>query len=246
MIPFVIIMLVCGSVYLALLARNSLKTYDYIGKTAEMQNIISISGEGKVTAVANIGKVQIGLTTDGATVAKAQEENTAKMNEIIKGVKAQGVADKDVKTAYYYINPKYDWSKNTTGVIVGYTVSQAIDVKIRNTEKVSEILKVAAEKGSNNIGSLSFEIDEPEKLQAEARIKAIENAKEKADALANQLGVKLGRIISFSENTGSSYPPSYYDYGMGGTGAAAEKAAPSIQTGENEINMTVSISYEIL
>jgi len=246
MIVFVIIALVCGALYLALLARNANKSFDYIGKSAEMQNVINISGEGKVTAVADIAKVQIGLTTDSATVAKAQEENTKKMNEIIKAVKAAGVADKDVKTAYYYINPKYDWTKGS-GVIVGFTVSQAIDIKIRNTEKISDILKVAADKGANNIGSLTFEIDEPEKLKVEARIKAIDNAKEKADALATQLGVKLGRVISFSESGGSPNPSPYYDYGMtGGRGGGAAESAPSIQTGENEVIMNVSIAYEIL
>lgn len=246
MIVFVIIMLVCGALYLALLARNANKSFDYIGKTAAMQNIISISGEGKVTAVADIAKVQVGLTTDAVTVAKAQEENTNKMNSIIAAVKAAGIAEKDIKTSYYYINPKYDWTKSSTGVIVGYTVSQGIDLKIRDTAKISDILKVAADKGANNIGSLSFDIDEPEQLRDEARIKAIDNAKVKADALASQLGVKLGRIISFSESGGSPGPQPYYDYGMGGTGAVAEKSAPTIQTGENEIIMNVSISYEIL
>ncbi|MBU1132617.1 SIMPL domain-containing protein [Patescibacteria group bacterium] len=239
-----VIMLLCLSLFLLMQSRNIMKAYDYIGKPAEIQNTISISGEGKVTAIPDVGKIEIGVRTEKTTVAESQKENSLKMNDILKAIKAQKVEDKDIKTSYYYVDPKYDWSDGRSN-IVGYTVSQAVSVKIRETDKVSEILKLATENGANIVGSLSFEIDDMVQLKEEARAKAIEDAQVKAEKLAKSLNVKLGRVISFYE----SEAPQQYDYaktayGLGG--GAAESVAPAIEKGENEINIQVSISYEIL
>jgi len=244
-VVFFAIMLVCLSIFLILESRNAAKKYNYIGKTSESQNIINVAGTGKVSAIPDIGNVEVGVRSENKTVAQAQKDNTAKMNEILKAIKSQGVADKDIKTAYYNIEPKYDWSDGKS-TIVGYTVSQAVTVKIRDTQKTSEVLRVATEKGANNIGSLNFQIDDPEGLKAQARELAIKNAKEKAEALAKQLGVKLGRVISYSE---SQYDYPVYDnykYATGLGGAPEATSSPSIQTGESEINVNVNINYEIL
>jgi hypothetical protein len=243
---FFVIMLICLSLFLVFESRNAVKKYNYIGKNLETPDIISINGSGKVTAIPNVGSVEIGVRSESKVVATAQKENTTKMNEILKAIKALGVEDKDIKTAYYNIDPKYDWSDGKS-VVSGYTVSQAVVVKIRATEKTSDVLRVATEKGANNIGSLSFEIDEPEALRAEARVLAIEKAKEKAEVLAKQLGVKLGKVVSFSESQGG-YPfyqnYKYSDMGLGGV--AESLPAPTIQQGETEINVDVTINYEIL
>ncbi len=243
---FFSIVLVCLSLFLAFEARNAVKKYNYIGKSSETQNIISVNGEGKVSAIPNIGRVEIGVRSESKVVATAQKENTTKMNEILKAIKALGIAEKDIKTSYYNIDPKYDWTDGKS-VISGYVVSQAVYVKIRETEKTSEVLRVATEKGANNIGSLSFEIDEMEGLRGQARELAIQNAKEKAETLAKQLGVKLGRVVSFSEMQGGYPVYSNYKYADLGMGGVAESApAPTIQQGESEITVDVTINYEIL
>lgn len=241
---FVLIVLVCLSALLIAKTMSEVKQYDYIGKTADLQNTISVSGEGKVTAAPDVAQVSIGLTTDKATVAEAQKENSTKMNEIVAALKTLGIADKDMQTSDYNIYPKYEWRQSGTSVLVGYTVTQNLAVKIRDTKKISNVLQVAGEKGANQIGSLSFIIDQPDALKDDARAKAIDNAQLKAKALAKQLGVRLGRIVSFNE---SSQVPSVYklDYatGMGGGGAAP---APTIQSGENVIDVQVNLVYEIL
>ncbi|MFH0779593.1 MAG: SIMPL domain-containing protein [Parcubacteria group bacterium] len=243
---FIAIVVVCLSVFLAAETRTALKEYNYVGKASSIPYTISISGEGKVTAAPNIATVAVGFSNDKATVAEAQKENTTKMNDIIASIKTLGVEEKDIKTSNYNIYPKYEWLNNKN-ILTGYTVSQSVDVKIRDTKKISDILKIAGEKGANQIGSLNFEIDDKVALQAEARQKAIDDAKTKAQALAKQLGVKFSKIVSFSE---SNYQPVMYksayaaDFGMGGGGESAP--APSIQSGENEIKANVTITYEIL
>ena len=240
---FALIVFVCLAVFLIGEARNAFKKYDYIGKSAETPNTISVSGEGLVTATPDIAKVDIGTSTDAQTVAEAQVKNSATMNKIIDSIKKIGVDEKDIKTKNYNIYPRYDWQNGKNNVI-GYTVTQSLGLKIRDTKKTSDILKVAGESGANQIGSLTFEIDEPEVLKADARTKAIKNAKEKAEALVDSLGVKLGRVISFSESSGNGII--YESYGLSKSMDSVAAPAPEIQTGENEIRSNVTVLYEIL
>lgn len=224
--------------------NNKIKEGRYIGQDREYKNTISVSGEGKTSAKPDIGQVELSVVTESSSAATAQKDNVAKMNNIIKGMKDFGIKDEDLKTSNYSINPKYNY-RDGKSYIIGYEVTQSLEVKIRDLDKTSTILQKASELGSNQVGSLVFTFDDPEKVRAEARTKAIDNAKQKAQELANSLGVSLGKITSFSEGS-SGYPsPVYYAenksaYGMGGGGAA-----PDIQTGENEITSTVTISYEI-
>ena len=126
----------------------------------------------------------------------------------------------------------------------GYLVSQNLDVKVRNMDNVSKIIEAAGAIGLNQVGNLAFAIDDPEKLREQARAKALEQAKQKAETLANVVGVKLGKIISFSESSNSSQPMPYYAekaLGIGGGGAV-----PSVEAGSNEIMIIATVEYEIL
>ena len=120
-----------------------------------------------------------------------------------------------------------------------------MDVKIRDLEKVGTIIEKAGSLGANQVGGLNFTIDEPEELRQQARIKALENAKTKAESLAQVAGVNVGRLVSFSEN---SYIPGpiYLDYakseamGLGGGGA------PAVEPGSQDIVINVTVTYEVL
>lgn len=242
---FVIITLVCLSLFFLGAFRNSLKEFDYIGKSAETPNTIAVTGEGSVNAVPDIAKIEVGLNTEAKTVAAAQKENTEKMNAVIAAIKGLGIEAKDLQTQNYNIYPKYEWTDGKSK-IVGYTVNQSLKVKVRDNGKVSEVLKVSADNGANQIGNLNFEIDDPDKLTGEAREKAIEDAEQKAETLAKSLGVKLGKVVSFSEaNAGRVDYPKYMS-AADGFGVGGGTPAPEIQAGENEIKVEATIVYEIL
>ena len=230
-------------VYVYTLTRNNLKQYHYIGKAATQQNTITISGEGKVTAAPNIATTEIGLVTEKKDVSSAQKENTEKMNKLIAAVKSTGLEDKDIQTTQYQIYPKYDYSAGKSNII-GYTVSQSVTVKIRDLSKISTVLAKAGEAGANQVSSPTFTIDEPESLRAQAREKALKNAREKAETLAKMLGVKILKVASFSEYNQSQPLPLYARsaeaFDMGG-GAPA----PDIQTGTMDVNVGVNVVYEI-
>ncbi|MFA6533964.1 MAG: SIMPL domain-containing protein [Patescibacteria group bacterium] len=228
-----------------LLIRNWYKTYDYIGK-GDIRDTISISGEGKVTALPDIATFTVGVQTEKVAVAAAQTENNDKMNKIIAAIKGMGVKAEDIQTTDYNIYPQYDYLDGRQS-LRGYQVIQSVLVKVRDMGKVGDIFAKAGELGANNVGGLSFTIDEPEQYRQEARLKALENAKSKAEALAKAAGIKLGKVVSFSESSGGYTPPYAYDkslssVGMGGGGIVA----PEIQAGNQEIVIDVVVSYESL
>jgi uncharacterized protein YggE len=237
------------SIFLAVLivlgifwARNLYKQNYYIGKNPDIQRNITITGEGKVTAIPDIANVSLGLSTEKKTVAEAQTENSTVFNNLINKLTALGIAKEDIRTANYYINPAYDYPDNKQ-VLRGYVVSQNADIKIRQTDKVAAVLQLAGELNLNQIGGLTFTIDDPEVYNQQAREKALAQAKDKAEALAKVMGVKLGKIINFSENE-NYVPPVYTMYdkaaGIGGGGPA-----PAIEAGSQDISIMATITYEL-
>ncbi len=241
---FISAVLTVGVIYLGILSWNAVKAHDYIGISPKLTHSISIVGEGKVTGVPDVANIQLGYSVEKPTVAAAQKDNSDKMNAMIDKLKKDFKIDaKDIQTANYYISPQYDWN-NGKQTLRSYLVSQNLNVKVRQMDKVSSIIEAAGSIGLNQVGNLSFEIDNPEKLKQEAREKALAQAEEKAEALAKVVGVKLGKIISFSESSNDNQPVPIYALsktaeGMGG-------AAPAVEAGSNEITIIATVEYEIL
>lgn len=233
-----------AAIYLILLSRNAVKQYQYIGRSEAQRDTIAISAEGKVTALPDIASISVGVMTEKKTVAEAQKENTAKMNAIIAKIKEFGVAAEDIKTTNYSIYPQYDWIDNRQ-VERGFQVTQNVEVKVRDLSKIGDVLAAVGELGANQVGGVNFTIDDPEELRQQARLKGLEMAKKKAQALADAAGVKLGKVVGFSENEGYVPTPMYYAkdaaMGLGGGGAS-----PSIESGSQDVVVNVSVIYEIL
>ena len=246
------------ALYLLILSISEFKSMRYIGSGVSASNTITVSGEGDVSAVPDTATFSVTIQEKAKTVAAAQEVATEKTNDIVDYLKEQGIEDKDIQTADYSVYPEYEYSTKVCApneycvpgkqTLTGYQVSQTITVKVRDTEQAGDLLTGVGERGASQVSGLSFTIDDEEALQNAARDEAIAQAKEKADNLARSLGVKVVRIVGFSEN--GSYPPMPYAYGRGGVAMDAAmsveaKTAPALPTGENKIYSNVTITYEI-
>lgn len=216
---------------------------------------ISVRGEGEVMAVPDIGSFSFSVMAEGDDAATAQNDSAEKINAITAYLAEQGIEEKDIKTSSYYLNPKYTYPTRPCAagmycppgeaVIDGYEVSQTITVKVRDLDKSGDLITGVGGLGATNISGLSFTIDDESNLKAEARETAIADAKAKAEVLADQLGVRIVRMMSYYEEEGYPTP-----YGYGGDmmmSARAESAAvaPDMPTGENTIRSVVSITFEI-
>ncbi len=224
---------------------------DIRDKIQKSENTITVSDTGTIYTKPDLALAVASVITEATTVAETIQENAKKMNAVIAFIKSQGVEDKDLKTTNFNIYPRYEYRKEETEiypyppgkrVLAGYEVSQSLQIKIRDMEKIGVIIQGATDAGANQVGDLQFTVDEEDALKAQARAEAINKAKAKAKELAGQLGIKLVRIINFSE---SGAVPYFYSMkeaaplGMGG-GETLQ-----IETGENKIEVTVSITYEI-
>jgi uncharacterized protein YggE len=236
--------------------QNKIKEGKYIGQDVVAKNTIMVSSTGEVYAKPDLALLTFSVKTEAETVAKAMSENTEDMNAVIALMKAMGVEEKDLKTTNFNIYPRYEYKKEDKEkeiwppqpegrrVLVGYEITQSLQVKIRNIEKIGDIIQGATGAGANQVGSLRFTIDNEDELKKQAREEAIQKAKDKAKELAGQLGVDLVRITNFSES--GIAPRLYsYDYAMTEAVGLGGGETPQIETGENKIEVTVSVTYEI-
>lgn len=224
----------------------------YLGASINQKNqvsenqVITVSGTGEVYATPDVGLIDISVKTEGRDVATATNDNSVKMNNIISFIETSSVQEKDIKSTGFNINPIYAWEDKTgKRTLTGYEVSQTINVKIRDLTKVGAIISGATEKGANDIGSLSFIVDNDEQIKEDAKNLAIKDAQAKAENLEKALGVKMVKIINFSEN---SYNPIYVStssYKMYNAELGSGVTAPSISAGQNKITSTVTITYAI-
>lgn len=225
--------------------------------TATTTNTVSFSGQGKVFAKPDVAIIEFGILTEAATSKAAQDLNSKKSQQVTGFLKKQNIEEKDIKTTYYNIYPKYSsqppviYNREEIQVyppipsepkIIGYSVNQGFQVKVRDFDKLSGIIDGLVANGVNNVNNLGFSIEDPEKLRSEARALAIADAKEKADELKGKIGIKLGKIVNFYEDI--------YGYGFdrgsgfGGVEASAAKG-PSLPPGENKITVNVTLTYQI-
>jgi uncharacterized protein YggE len=217
----------------------------YQVKSLDQQNAnqVTVSGEGKVYAKPDVAIISLGVTTTGTTVAEVTKNNTDKMNAVIAAVKNLKIDEKDIQTTNYSLTPLYNYTEAAGRVFQGYTLNQNIQVKIRDFTKIGDVLSQATTNGANLVGDLQFVIDNPEQFREQARAKAIEQAKANVKNLAKESGIKLGKLINVYENNYSPSPIMYSAMGKGG--AAPEAAVPTVQPGQQEIDVTISLTYQV-
>jgi uncharacterized protein YggE len=204
-----------------------------------------VSGEGKSSAVPDVVLLSLGIEAESKTVARAQQDAAQAMDAVMKALKTNGVADKDIQTQRFSIAPVTQWiGDQQRQIITGYRVTNVVIAKIRQIDKAGPVIDAVAEAGGNltRIDNISFSIDDPTPNYNEARAKAIEDAMDKAKQMANSAHVKLGKLIYISESTPYVPQVAVRDVFM-----KAEAAAPTtpISPGELEIQVSVQMVYEI-
>jgi uncharacterized protein YggE len=211
---------------------------------------ITIDAIGKSFVTPDTAIINIGVVSEGETPEIVTKDNNEKMNKIFEMVKSHGVKEKDIKTTNYYLNPKWEWNeKKQESIQNGYELNQNITIKVRDINNSGEIIAKVTSAGANLVGGISFVIEDEEKAKKEARDLAINAAKEKAQLIASQTGIKLGKVLNYYE-----YTDSYYggyanavstDMGMGGGLIKEEMAVPTISAGQQEVTLHVSFTYRI-
>ncbi len=252
----VMLVLVLLAIFIGAEVFNTIKGYSYIGRGIVAANVISVSGTGEVVVVPDTGRFSFSVVEEGKSVGVAQDASAKKINAIIEALKKLGILEKDIKTTSYNSYPRYEYVASslctngycppTKQVLTGYEVSQTVSVKIRKTADAGGVLTKVGDLQATNISSLDFVVDDMTAVQIQARDKAIADAKAKAQALSESLGVKFGRIVNFDEG-GSRGGPVYYAESASLSLPTAKGAptVPQVPVGEGKVTANVTITYEV-
>ena len=209
-----------------------------------MPRTISLTGHGEVRLAPDMAIVSIGVTSQAKTAAEALAANTAAMQSVLAALKSAGIADKDIQTSSFMVQPRYLYNnEGRPPQLDGYDVSNGVTAAVRQLSSLGAVLDHAVSAGSNQINGVQFSISKPETSLDEARRLAVDDARRKAVLYANAGHVALGDILSISENTG--YPPPVPMLRGAAMKAEAMSSDVPIAQGEQAISTDVNIVWEI-
>ena len=226
---------------------------------------ITVSATSEVKVVPDKAEIGVAVITQAQTAAETQEQNAAGINAVIDALKALGIDEKSIQTAYTYLNPRYDYSSpvyygaavpdemategpematdsSSDTNIVGYEMTTNLSIKDLNIDQVSEVLQACVAAGANNTNGVQYYSSEYDAKYAEALAAAVEAARAKAEVLAKASGAQLGAVYSVTE--GYQNMAYRYDSGMA-MEAASNDSAMKVMPGEVNVSANVTVSYEI-
>jgi uncharacterized protein YggE len=200
---------------------------------------VTVSGAGSAFGVPDVAVVTLGVEADAATVEEARGQAAASMEGMIQALKDGGVNEDDIQTTRFSVQPRYDF-ENDRQVLRGFVVTNIVTAKLREIDKTGDLVDAALQAGGDlaRVESLSFTIDDPSTLETEARRLAVDEARQRAETLADAAGAELGRVLSITESGGAVPVPS-------GEGAARDEGVTPIEPGELEVQVQVQVVYEL-
>ncbi|MGC3980376.1 MAG: SIMPL domain-containing protein [Steroidobacteraceae bacterium] len=210
------------------------------------ETTLSITANGDVTRQPDIAYITAGVQNEAKTAKEAVAANARNMAGVMKALKAAGIADKDIQTSNFSLNPRYDYVKDNDNsgrqVLAGYTVSNQVTAKITKLDTVGATLDALVTSGGNTVNDIRFALDNDAPARDEARTKAMQAAVQRANLYATAAGYKVARIVSINE-TFQSYEPQPKAFMV--RAMAAEAAPTPIASGELTFSANVTVLFEL-
>jgi uncharacterized protein len=210
--------------------------------TAVRERTLTVVGHGSVSATPDIATINVGIETRASTAAEASRRNNERMNAIVARLQELGIAEKDMQTSRYSLNLERSKPAGQESARLRYHVSNALWIKIRDLSRVSATLDALTAAGANQVWGVFFGIDDPAPLKAQARARAVEDARACAEDLARLAGVQLGPVLAVSEIAGARPAE---PYGTSFAMLRLEQAGPHISAGETEEAYQVQVTFAI-
>ncbi len=239
-----IVGLVVGCSGMAQAGGGSLPAKAYGNGMDESAYTINVNGSGKASVTPDMATVQFGVESIGKDAADVVNDNTTKMNKILEVIGDMGVEDKDVQTVHYnmWVEQFRDEERgNPTGEIQ-YHLNHQVSVHVHDITKLGKLLDAALQAGANNVGGITFGVQDTVELQSQAREEALQKARAKAEELASGLGVRVGKVRQISEysNAVPQAAPMMFE-GRGGGGEAVQ-----IASGSYDVTVEVQVVFDIV
>lgn len=204
---------------------------------------IVVSGRGEVIVTPDTGGLSLGVEVTRDTVAEAREAAAIAAQAVISSAKANGVEDRDVKTTGLSISPLYEFPRDRVRELVGYTVTNTVSITVRDLEVISAVIDDAVEAGGDDVrlNGISFDVEDRTEPAEKARLAAMEDARAKADLLAEAAGVEVGSALSITEVSFSQPPPIFFDADL----KAGASVSTPIEPGSTSVVVDVQVRWSI-
>ena len=212
--------------------------------TAPTPATITIGGTGTAYVAPDTAEITVGVVTEEADAARTHAENAAQTARVHNAVRALGVADRDIQTVHYDFSQRYDMRDGSRSEVIGYTAQNSVVITVRDLNNVGKIIDAALANGANRIDSLNFTASDTSAAKNEALTDAVHGAKEKAQAVASALGVRLVRIANVYADTQADMPRNENYMPMMMAKGASASATP-IAPGELSVAATVNVTYVV-
>ena len=202
---------------------------------------ITVIGTGSASGSPDIANIQIGVETINSDISEAFSEANTTIEEVISAMTEAGVDREDIRTSGLNIFSQQPPGESNQPV--EYRVTNQVHVTVRDLSNVEEVINAAVEAGANNIFGFNLAIEDRASLESEARSAAVEDARQRAEEMANLLDVELGGVLVANEGGaegGSPFIAQSEAFGMGGSGGAV------VETGQLTVNMQVQLTYQII
>ncbi len=211
---------------------------------------VVVTGEGRADVAPDMAVLVLSVMREAPTARAALTANSAAMSKVLAAMGGLGIAKRDLQTANFDIQPRYTYpSRQVAGSdeapkLVGYTVRNALTIRVRDIAKVGEVVDTSVTLGVNEGGSISFSNDDPSAAITQARVKAVADAMAKARTLAEAAGVRTGNVLEISEQSYTPRPLAMAKMEMVAMDAMAG-SAPPIAAGENTYSVTVNLTLAL-
>lgn len=199
---------------------------------------VTVTGEGVVAVAPDIAEVRAGVVSQGKTAKEASEANSRTMGALLLALKAAGIADNDIQTARFSIQPVYEPNKSAPQHITGFQASNLVAVRVRDVASVGDVIDKLIGAGANEFSGVSFQVSTASKALDAARADAIVDARRKAEIYAKAAGLALGRATAISEE-GAAPPVTF-------RASASQQATTPIAPGQETLRVGVSVTFELL
>jgi uncharacterized protein len=212
------------------------------GQDSSLRNTISVSGTGEASGRPDIATVQLGVNVIDDDLGAALDESNVLVEAITSAMLSIGIAEEDLRTTNFNVWPEdlYDPRSGERTDERKFHVDSTLEIKIRDIDSSGDVIHEGLNAGANNIYGLTFGIDDPGDLEAEARSAAFEDARQRAAQLADEMGVTLGDPIIVSEGfSGGGFNTGFARAESGGGG-------PPISLGQLSVSIQVNVTFEAL
>jgi uncharacterized protein YggE len=203
---------------------------------------LEISATGEATRVPDIAIISAGVVTRAATAKAALQQNAAQMERVRAALRRAGIAERDIQTANINLNPEYRYVENQPPRLTGYSASNQLNVRFRDIAATGDILDALVAQGANQINGPSLTIDKPQEALDEARAKAIAVGRARAELYARSLGMRVVRLLSVSESSGTYHGPRPMAVMAEARGG---DASTKIDPGEQKLEVTLGMAFEL-